>query len=108
MPQNSFDIVSRVGARAEELCTAALGYRTERDAAEAARREIPMARYTSLDRLIKKRAQPAPSPDYFAVAADPVEPALKSAARIQEQHVVARLQVLQSMHLAEPVALGTC
>lgn len=90
-----------VRARAEELCTAALGYRTERDAAEAARREIPAARYTSLDQLIKKRAQPAPSPDYFAVAANPVEPALKPAARIQEQHVVARLQVLQSMHLAD-------
>jgi type IV secretory pathway VirD2 relaxase len=99
-------VKSGVRARAEELCTAALGYRTERDAAEAARLEIPAARYTSLDRLIKKRAQPTPSPDYFAVAANPVEPALKPAARIQEQHVVARLQVLQSMHLAEPVAPG--
>ena len=99
-------VKSGIRARAEELCTAALGYRTERDAAEAARREIPAARYTSLDRLIKKRAQPTPSPDYFAVAANPVEPALKPAARIHEQHVVARLQVLQSMHLAEPVAPG--
>jgi type IV secretory pathway VirD2 relaxase len=95
-----------IRARVEELCTAALGYRTERDAAEAARREIPEARYTSLDRLIRRRAQPAQSPDHFAVAADPGDPALKPAARIQEQHLAARLQVLQSMHLADAVSPG--
>src|SRR5579875_413653 len=99
-------VKSGIRARAEELCTAALGYRTERDAAEAARCEIAEARYTSLDRLIKKRAQPAPSPDYFVVAADPVEPALKPAARIQEQLLAARLHVLQSMRLAEAIGPG--
>jgi len=99
-------VKSGIRMRAEELCTAALGYRTERDAAEAARREIPEARYTSLDRLIRRRAQPAQSPDHFVVAADPRDPALKPTARIQEQHIAARLQVLQSMRLCDAISPG--
>jgi type IV secretory pathway VirD2 relaxase len=100
-------VKSGIRARAEELCTAALGYRTERDAAEAARREIPDARYTSLDRLIRRRAQPTESSDGFAVTANPMDPALKPAARVKEQHLAARLQVLQSMGLADSVSSGT-
>jgi type IV secretory pathway VirD2 relaxase len=100
-------VKSGIRARAEELCTAALGYRTERDAAEASRREIPEARYTSLDRVIKRRAQSAQDRDHFAVLTDPTAPALKPAARIQEQHVAARLHVLQSMRLADAVSPGS-
>jgi type IV secretory pathway VirD2 relaxase len=100
-------VKSGIRARAEELCTAALGYRTERDAAEAARREIPEARYTSLDRLIWRRAQAAQSSDWFTMTADPMDSALKPAAGTKEKHMAARLQVLQSMHLADSVSPGT-
>ena len=48
----------RVGIRrrAEDLCTAQLGYRTQLDAEEAQRREIDQYRYTSLDRLVHRNA----------------------------------------------------
>jgi type IV secretory pathway VirD2 relaxase len=46
-------IRSGIRFHAENLATEALGFRTERDAAEARQREITQARYTSLDRIIQ-------------------------------------------------------
>ena len=43
---------------AEDLCTRQLGHRTEIDAAEAEHREIRENRFTSLDRMIARAAQP--------------------------------------------------
>src|SRR5215472_7377317 len=47
----------RFGIRqhAENLCTSQIGYRTQLDADEAQRREVDQQRYTSLDRLIKRK-----------------------------------------------------
>ena len=42
---------------AADLCTRQLGYRTQRDAAEAERREITEERFTSLDRRLLRDAQ---------------------------------------------------
>jgi type IV secretory pathway VirD2 relaxase len=43
---------------AEDLCTRQLGYRTREDAELAMRREIGQARFTGLDRAIKRELQP--------------------------------------------------
>jgi hypothetical protein len=47
-------IRSGIRSHAENLATESLGFRTERDAAEARQREITQARYTSLDRIIER------------------------------------------------------
>jgi type IV secretory pathway VirD2 relaxase len=47
------DYVKRgIRSIAEDLCTRQLGYRTQRDIAEAQRREVSQHRFTSLDRFI--------------------------------------------------------
>ena len=82
---------------AEDLCTRQLGYRTGLDAAEAKRREIGEARFTSLDRLILRdvagAAQDAP---YFTVATN--RTGLSDSTHLNR---MARLTVLQRMGLAE-------
>jgi type IV secretory pathway VirD2 relaxase len=50
-------IQNRIREMAGDLCTRQLGYRTERDAHEAERREITETRLTSLDRRIARGAQ---------------------------------------------------
>src|SRR5205823_780324 len=45
---------------AEDLCTRQIGHRTELDVAEAERREIHQHRFTSLDRIIARTAEPLP------------------------------------------------
>jgi type IV secretory pathway VirD2 relaxase len=98
-------VKSGIRSRAENICTAQLGYRSEVDAAEAERREISESRYTSLDRLLRRRAQSDPEhADKLVVTCDPTAGRLGPMARIQEQHLAARLQVLQAMHLATPAA----
>ena len=98
-------VKSGIRSRAENICTAQLGYRSEVDAAEAERREISESRYTSLDRLLRRRAQSDPEhADKLAVTCDPTADGLGPSARIQERHLAARLQVLQAMHLAMPAA----
>jgi hypothetical protein len=47
-------IKNGIRAAAEDLCTRQLGHRTDRDAAEAAAREVREQRYTSLDREISR------------------------------------------------------
>jgi type IV secretory pathway VirD2 relaxase len=94
---------------AEELCTLQLGYRTELDAAEAQWREIDAHRYTSLDRIISRannlaRAQGVDQEaTHFTISKSPGDRNLQGFAKIQEQHVAARLMTLEKMGLAEPV-----
>jgi type IV secretory pathway VirD2 relaxase len=90
---------SGVRERAEKLCTALLGYRTEQDAAEALRRETGESRYTSLDRLIKRRSEWT---DGGAVVFRPES--VRN--REQQKYVRSRLIVLESMGLAAPTGAG--
>jgi type IV secretory pathway VirD2 relaxase len=77
---------------AEELATGQLGYRTQLDAEEAQCREIHQSRFTSLDRAIKKAAQPSPDGATINVTGD-----LRSA------FAKKRLIVLTEMGLTEQV-----
>jgi len=54
---------------AEELCTRQLGYRRQRDIAEAQRREVSQHRFTSLDRAIISDRPPDGQSSHFAVLA---------------------------------------
>jgi len=98
-----------IRAVAEDLCTLQLGYRTEMDAAEAERREIDGHRYTSLDRIISRANNLARAPrvdqeaTHFTISRSPGDGNLQGFAKIQEQHVAARLMTLEKMGLAEPV-----
>jgi type IV secretory pathway VirD2 relaxase len=95
----------RQGVRriAEDLCTHQLGYRTMLDAAEADRREINEKRFTSLDRMILRDAQRTPAEDAFSftIVKNPMRTDLGNLARLKEQHLAARLAVLERMGLAE-------
>ena len=75
---------------AENLATQQLGYRTRLDAEETQRREVHQARFTSLDRAIRKAGKPATDETVFAVNAGTQSPNVKK-----------RLIVLQEMGLAE-------
>ncbi|MFZ0934128.1 MAG: DUF3363 domain-containing protein [Bryobacteraceae bacterium] len=89
---------------AQDLCTRQLGYRTQRDAAEAERREITEERFTSLDRRLLRDAQEISSdlgPSYFAVTRNPIQAGWTEMARLRAQHELARLAVLGRMGLAE-------
>ena len=87
---------------AEDLCTRQLGHRNQLDAIEAERREIQERRFTSLDRVIS-RANSAGLEDSGSTAEHFVvrRPA-ELAGRAREQHIDARLLVLQQMGLADP------
>jgi hypothetical protein len=98
----------KVGIRnaAEDLCTAQLGYRTERDAIEAEKREVTEQRLTSLDRMIGRAgraADAAASERAFTVTVNAVSQRAPAAIQAREQHVRARLIQLHKMGLAEPV-----
>ena len=89
---------------ATDLCTRQLGYRTQRDAAEAERREITEERFTSLDRRLLRDAQEISSDlgsSYFAVTRNPIQAGLSETVRLRMHHEVARLAVLCRMGLAE-------
>jgi hypothetical protein len=95
---------------AEDLCTRQIGHRNQDDAMVAERREIQECRYTSLDRIIN-RASAARQIDgsdggsHFVVRRD-VNAARGEFAKIREQHIAARLMMLQKMGLAEEAASG--
>ena len=103
----------RFGIRqhAENLCTSQIGYRTQLDADEAQRREVEQQRYTSLDRLIKRKGanleNDAAAPFYFPVTLIPDDPTASELVRAQLQHTAARLIVLHKMGLAEPFGPGS-
>jgi type IV secretory pathway VirD2 relaxase len=95
---------------AGDLCTRQLGYRTELDAAEAERREITEARFTSLDRRLLKDAPGIGSggePLYFAVTRNPLQTGLTETARLRTKHEAARLAVLGRMGVAESTGSNT-
>ena len=80
--------------RAEELCTAQLGFRTQLDALEAERREIDQFRFTSLDRQIRKEM----SPD--GVFIEQTGPVISDYLRTRRFHLSARLRILAKLGLA--------
>ena len=88
-------VKSGLRENAEALCTAQLGYRTELDRADSARREIDQPRFTSLDLPLKRQNTPVndspQSEDHFVASISP-----------RDAHLPRRLRVLQSMGLAEP------
>jgi len=83
---------------AEDLCTRQLGYRTQRDIAEAQRREVSQYRFTSLDRAIISDRPPDGQSSHFTVSRSPAQP--------KNERVVARLRTLETMGLAEAAGLG--
>ncbi len=94
-----------IRAIAEDLCTRQLGYRTELDAANAERREIGEKRYTALDRRLFRKIDGRDSGSeqesrYCTIAFDDAAGANETS-RLQRQHELARLAVLQQMGLAE-------
>jgi type IV secretory pathway VirD2 relaxase len=89
-----------IRAVAEDFCTRQLGYRTELDAAEAERREVQEKRFTSLDRIILKRAEDSGDYTWLHVSSPPAGDQLSEPTRVQGRHVAARLAVLEHMGLA--------
>lgn len=89
-------IKSGIRKQAEELCTNQLGYRTAADRAEASNREVDQPRFTTLDLPLRRQNNPAndhaDSVDHFVARVAPTDHFLPR-----------RLQVLQSMGLAEPM-----
>jgi len=97
-----------IRSAAEDLCTRQLGHRTERDAAEAERREAQERRFTSLDRLILRGATPVPGGSFSNVTI-PIGGRKSSEgdfAWMRRQNLTSRLEVLEHMGLARSVAPG--
>jgi len=90
-------------AIAEDYCTRQLGHRTEMDAIEAERREIQEKRFTSLDRMILRKAIPGFDEPYsttMRVATGDWKSLPGSYNWTRHQHMTARLMVLEDMGLA--------
>jgi type IV secretory pathway VirD2 relaxase len=86
---------------AEDLCTRQLGHRTDLDAAEAERREVRQQRFTSLDRIIARNAQPSAHDSCSPLTVTPASIHRGEGAHTRQQHLVARLAVLEHMGLAQ-------
>jgi hypothetical protein len=88
--------------RAEAAATAQLGYRTSLDMQAAEEREVAQARFTSLDRILSRgvTVTPEASPT-FEVSRLPDSDQLSDFARVREQRLVARLNYLTEIGLAE-------
>lgn len=85
-----------IRAIAEDLCTRQLGHRNQVDAIAAERREIQERRFTLLDRMINRsNSNDGSTAEHFVVR----RPSGR-ASRPREQHIDARLAVLQQMGLA--------
>jgi type IV secretory pathway VirD2 relaxase len=94
-----------IRAIAEDLCTRQLGHRNHLDAIASERREIQERRFTSLDRAINlvssvETVVPGSTAEHFLVRR-----AGEVAGRAREQHIDARLLVLNQMGLAEQVGV---
>jgi hypothetical protein len=90
----------------EQLQASHAPCRTQRDAAEAERREISEERFTSLDRRLLRDAQeigPDLGPSYFAITRNPFSAGFTETGRLRAEHDAARLAVLCRMGLAEPM-----
>lgn len=92
---------------AEDLCTQQIGYRTERDAATAERREVSQQRYTSLDRFISRNiaaaTEPGVNPRFFTYTRQSVQGSRRDDLVLRQRHTLERLLALQTMGLAECV-----
>ena len=90
---------------AEDLCTQQIGYRTERDAATAERREVSQQRYTSLDRIISRNisagSEPGSNPRFFTYTSEVAKVSQRDDLVLRQRHTMERLLVLQTMGLAE-------
>jgi hypothetical protein len=86
---------------AQHFATMQLGHRTEQDAALALRWQVPLQRFTPLDRLIVGRTLSMEG-DFgdVRVVADPTRPGLGRFAAVREQSLAARLMTLETMGLA--------
>ena len=93
-----------IRAIAEDLCTRQLGHRNQLDAIESERREIQERRFTSLDRMINRANSPEQADAGSTAEHFVVRRLDESAGRPREQHIDARLLVLQQMGLAEPTS----
>jgi type IV secretory pathway VirD2 relaxase len=92
-----------IRSRAQEECTAQLGYRTPLDAQEAQRREISQPRYTSLDRILQRQERDSAAEcRHFSC-----DPAAGVRDAVQRRHLTARLAFLSQMGLAEQVPDGS-
>jgi len=88
---------------AQHFATVQLGYRTEQDATLALRRQVPLQRFTPLDRLIVARTQPLDRiSGNLQVTADPTRSGLGRFAAVREQSLASRLMTLQTMGLSRP------
>lgn len=96
-------IQSGIRRHAEELATKKLGFRTERDALEAQRREVQQLRFTSLDRIIRRSS--SRNGNYFTVRKESVGATRFTGS--QEHHVQARLAKLEQIGLAVRTARHT-
>ncbi|WP_404995362.1 relaxase/mobilization nuclease domain-containing protein [Cupriavidus pauculus] len=83
--------------RAQELVTRELGYRTERDIAEAQQRQVSQERFTDLDRALQRRA-------VGQVVSFSGPPPANAAARETRLNLIRRLSQLTQMGLAEKQA----
>jgi len=94
-----------IRAIAEDLCTRQIGHRNQLDAIASERREIQERRFTPLDREIN-RANSAEVSDSGSTAEHfLVRRVGEPAGRAREQHIDARLLVLNQMGLAEQVGV---
>jgi len=90
-----------IRAIVEDLCTRQLGYRTDRDAAEAAAREVREQRYTSLDREISRAKNgEAGGGERFQIV---VPIGSSGSAELSRWYLAERLAFLNKMGLAENV-----
>jgi type IV secretory pathway VirD2 relaxase len=81
--------------RAQELATEELGHRPEKEVQRAHEREVTQPRLTSLDRELERRG-----PDHLVE----IRAARARSGRIDESLVIARLEYLEGMRLAERVS----
>ena len=100
---------SGIRSAAEDLCTRQLGHRTDRDAAEAERREIQEKRFTSLDRMILRSAEAVPGALFSTVTIPPVGRKSSESDFVwtRRQRVISRLGFLENMGLTRSIAPGT-
>jgi type IV secretory pathway VirD2 relaxase len=94
-----------IRAIAEDLCTRQLGHRNQLDAIASERGEIQEHRFTSLDRAINRANSPEVSDSGSTAEHFLVRRAGETAGRAREQHIDARLLVLNQMGLAEQVGV---
>jgi type IV secretory pathway VirD2 relaxase len=89
---------------AEDLCTVQLGFRTEKDALEAERREVDALQITSLDRRIAKQAFGRDGDGTFEPESLP--PPSSQGQRTRHLFLAARVRTLATLGLSEEIEHG--